>query len=78
MYEETPRTDRTNPDPNTAEKDRAAGDLNQAKGRVKESVGALTGDEHLKAEGEADQMAGATRSRKGQWKQRVKAWIDRL
>lgn len=30
----------------------------QVKGRVKEAVGSLTGDEELKREGEADQAAG--------------------
>ena len=30
----------------------------QAKGRVKEAAGALTGDEKLKNEGKADQKAG--------------------
>ena len=78
MNEEQAReqnTDRQNT--NSAAKDQAAGNLDQARGRVKESVGALTGDEQLKAEGETDQMAGKARAKKGQWKERLKSWIDR-
>jgi len=52
--------------------------MKESKGRVKESWGALTGNERLRAEGRSDQMAGAGRRKKGQWKQRLKAWIDRL
>ena len=72
---EQPRTPAT---PNTAEKDRVAGGVDQAKGRVKESVGALTGDENLKAQGEADQLTGKAESKKGQFKDRLKSWINRL
>ncbi|TMC21479.1 MAG: CsbD family protein [Chloroflexi bacterium] len=68
---------RTN-NPNNAAKDQAAGNTRQVKGRFKESWGALTGNQRLEAEGRADQMAGATQNRKGQWKSRIKAWIDRL
>jgi uncharacterized protein YjbJ (UPF0337 family) len=35
-----------------------AGKLDQAKGRVKEAVGALTDDKQLKAEGKVDQVVG--------------------
>jgi uncharacterized protein YjbJ (UPF0337 family) len=35
-----------------------AGKMDQAKGRVKEAGGALTGDERLKQEGKLDQAAG--------------------
>ena len=73
-----PNVDRTTTNTNTAEKDRMAGNLKQAKGRVKESVGALAGNERLKAEGESDQMAGKARTTKGNWKERIKAWVDRL
>ena len=33
--------------------------IDQAKGRVKEAAGALTGDHHLKSEGRADQAKGS-------------------
>jgi uncharacterized protein YjbJ (UPF0337 family) len=51
--------------------------LTEAKGHAKESLGALTGNERLEAEGRKDQVAGATRRKKGQWKDRIKSWIDR-
>lgn len=35
-----------------------AGKMDQAKGRVKEAAGALTGNQSLKREGKADQAAG--------------------
>lgn len=34
------------------------GKVDQAKGRVKEAAGILTGNEKLKAEGQADQVVG--------------------
>jgi uncharacterized protein YjbJ (UPF0337 family) len=74
---EQPRTPATST-PDTAEKDRLAGGVDQAKGRVKESVGALTGNENLKAQGEADQITGKAESKKGQFKDRLKSWINRL
>lgn len=52
-------------DTNSASKDRVAGDLQQAKGRVKEGAGAIAGDDNLKVGGEAEQMQGAARSKKG-------------
>ena len=75
MHEETrsPRRDST-----SAARDQSEGQMRESKGRVKESWGALSGNERLRAEGRSDQMAGAGRRKKGQWKQRLKAWIDRL
>jgi uncharacterized protein YjbJ (UPF0337 family) len=35
-----------------------SGTTDKAKGRIKEAVGALTGDEKLKREGKIDQAAG--------------------
>jgi uncharacterized protein YjbJ (UPF0337 family) len=64
--------------PNSAAQDRAAGSMQETKGRVKESFGALTGNERLEAEGRSDQVAGTTRRKKGAWKDRIKGWIDRL
>ena len=74
MYEDNPRHENRN----SVANDRLAGDATHAKGRAKESWGALTGDERLKADGQKDQMAGTARARKGQWKERIKAWIDRI
>ena len=39
-----------------------AGKVDQAKGRVKEAVGALTGNQRLKQEGKMDQAAGKIKS----------------
>jgi uncharacterized protein YjbJ (UPF0337 family) len=63
---------------NSAERDRLEGSMRETGGRVKESVGALAGNERLKAEGQGDQLAGATRRKKGSLKDRIKAWIDRI
>lgn len=38
--------------------DRVKGSLTEAKGKVKEVAGKVTGDEKLKREGQADQVAG--------------------
>jgi uncharacterized protein YjbJ (UPF0337 family) len=38
--------------------DRVKGSLNEAKGKIKEAAGKVTGDEKLKREGQADQVAG--------------------
>jgi uncharacterized protein YjbJ (UPF0337 family) len=40
------------------DKDRINGSANQAKGTVKESLGKMTGDSKLKAEGAADKAKG--------------------
>jgi uncharacterized protein YjbJ (UPF0337 family) len=41
---------------------RMAGKMGQAKGRVKEAGGALTGNERLKQEGKLDQAAGKVKA----------------
>ena len=63
---------------NSAERDRLQGSMREAGGRVKESAGALVGNERLKAEGQGDQFSGAARRKKGSLKNRIKAWIDRI
>jgi uncharacterized protein YjbJ (UPF0337 family) len=59
-------------------RDQAEGNMTETKGRLKESWGSLTGNERLRAEGRTDQMAGVRQRKKGQWKERIKTWIDRL
>lgn len=59
-------------------RDQAEGNMTETKGRLKESWGSLTGNERLRAEGRTDQMAGVRQLKKGQWKERIKTWIDRL
>jgi uncharacterized protein YjbJ (UPF0337 family) len=62
----------------SAARDQTEGAMAETKGRLKESWGTLTGNGRLRAEGRSDQMAGARQRTKGQWKQRIKTWIDRL
>jgi len=38
-----------------------SGKMDEAKGRVKEAAGALTGDKEMKREGKVDQAAGKTK-----------------
>jgi uncharacterized protein YjbJ (UPF0337 family) len=40
------------------DKDRIEGSAEQAKGKIKEVVGKVTGDSKLEADGKADQVAG--------------------
>ncbi len=49
----------------------ASGKSDELKGRVKEAVGALTGDKKLKREGKADQAVGKV-------KQKVEKVIDKV
>ena len=76
MNEDT-RTNANAPGRDSAERDKMEGSKQDLKGRVKESAGALTGNEHLKAQGERDQLAGTARRKKGTLKDRIKGWIDR-
>lgn len=61
----------------SAERDKMEGNKQDLKGRLKESAGALTGNDQLKAQGEKDQLAGTARRKKGNLKDRIKGWIDR-
>ena len=74
MADNTRRDART---PNSAARDKTEGTAREMRGRAKESFGALTGNERLEAQGREDQVAGAARRKKGAWKDRIKAWIDR-
>jgi uncharacterized protein YjbJ (UPF0337 family) len=51
--------------------------MKEAGGHIKESLGALTGNKHMEAQGRKDQKAGVARRKKGTWKDRIKGWIDR-
>jgi uncharacterized protein YjbJ (UPF0337 family) len=46
-------------------RDKAEGTADQAKGRVKEAAGALTGNRSKKDEGAADQLGGKVKKKKG-------------
>jgi uncharacterized protein YjbJ (UPF0337 family) len=53
-----------------------AGEMDKAKGRVKEAAGALTDDEDTKREGRADQAAGDMKEKVGKAKDWVEEKID--
>lgn len=52
------------------------GRSDEAKGRVKEAAGALTGDEKLKQEGKADQDAGKLKQAVEKVKKKTEKAID--
>jgi uncharacterized protein YjbJ (UPF0337 family) len=52
----------------SSKQDRAEGVTDKAKGKAKEAVGAITGDEEKKGEGRADQTKGTFEEKKGKVK----------
>lgn len=58
------------------DKDRVQGSFDQAKGKVKEGVGNLTGDQKLKGEGKADQVAGKVKNTIGSAKDKVRETLE--
>lgn len=52
-------------------RDKAEGAADQAKGRVKEAAGSLTGNQSKKDEGAADQAGGKLKNKKGHLKDLV-------
>ncbi len=57
-------------------KDRIEGSVEQAKGKVKEIAGKMTGDSKLKNEGKAQQVAGKVQNTVGGLKDAVKEAVD--
>jgi len=53
-------------------KDQTAGRMDQAKGKIKEGVGKLMGNERMKAEGQAAQAKGKVQSTWGDTREDVK------
>ena len=53
-----------------------AGEMDKAKGRVKEAAGALTDDDDVKNEGKADQAAGEMKEKVGKAKEWAEDKID--
>lgn len=49
----------------------------QAKGRIKEAAGTLTGDEDLKSEGKADRLAGEAKEKVEHVKDKVEDLVDK-
>jgi uncharacterized protein YjbJ (UPF0337 family) len=56
----------------TMDKNRIEGSFDQAKGKVKEKAGDLTGDDKLKGEGIADQVGGKIKSAVGGIKDKIR------
>jgi uncharacterized protein YjbJ (UPF0337 family) len=59
------------------DKDRVEGAAHQAKGKVKEAVGKMTGDKKTQAEGTAEKAAGKVQNTAGGVKDAAKDWADR-
>ena len=59
------------------DKDRIEGSLEQAKGKVKETTGNLSGDAHTEIEGKAEQVKGRAQAEVGDAKEKVKRAIDK-
>lgn len=50
----------------------------QAKGRAKEAVGSLTGDENLESEGKADRRGGEAKEKLGHAKDKAEDVVDKV
>ena len=57
-------------------KERIEGSLDQAKGKVKEAAGKITGDTKLETEGKADQVSGKIKNTVGGMKDSVKEALE--
>jgi len=57
-------------------KDRIEGSAEQAKGKIKETVGKATGDAKLQTEGKADQVAGKAQNAIGGIKDAAKEALE--
>lgn len=53
-------------------------DLDQAKGKIKQAAGDLTGDRDLKREGKADETAGRAKEALGDVKNKIDDAIDNV
>jgi uncharacterized protein YjbJ (UPF0337 family) len=59
------------------DKDRVEGAMHQAKGKVKEAAGKVTGDKKTQSEGTAEKAAGKVQNSVGGAKDAAKDWADR-
>jgi uncharacterized protein YjbJ (UPF0337 family) len=59
-------------------KDERDGKIGQAKGRVKQAVGDLTGDKDLKAEGQVDEAGGKVQETVGQFRRKAGKAIEKI
>ena len=53
-----------------------SGETDQAKGRVKQAAGDLTGDDDLKREGQMDETAGKAKDKIGDAKEQLDDAVD--
>lgn len=60
-----------------ADRDKYEGKAEQAKGKVKEGAGKVTGNEEMEAEGKGDQAKGGVQEKFGEAKDKVKDAFDR-
>ena len=58
------------------DKDRVAGAAKQAKGKLKEAAGKVTGDEKLRTEGQADKVEGKVQNTFGGLKDKAREALD--
>jgi uncharacterized protein YjbJ (UPF0337 family) len=58
------------------DKDRIQGSFDQAKGKVKETAGKMTGDQKMNAEGKADQAKGKVENAVGSVKDKAREALD--
>ena len=58
-------------------KDQRDGVVSNAKGRLKEAAGVLTGNKNLESEGAADRLSGAVKKTIGNVKREIAKKIDR-
>ena len=58
--------------------DQVKGRAEEVKGKVKEVAGKVVGNDRLKTEGQADQVAGKVQKNYGDAKEDVKKGIDKL
>jgi uncharacterized protein YjbJ (UPF0337 family) len=59
------------------DKDRMEGMGHQAKGKLKEAAGKVTGDKRTEAEGKGEKAAGKVQNAVGGAKDAAKEWTDR-
>jgi len=58
-------------------KDQLKGRVERAKGKVKETLADISGNERLESEGKADQVKGRARAEAGDARQKAKRAIDK-
>jgi uncharacterized protein YjbJ (UPF0337 family) len=58
--------------------DEIKGRMERAKGKVKEGIGDMTGDEELRGEGKADEIGGNARETLGKGRRKVGETLDDL